>query len=64
MVSMIVGQAYDIDGFKAPSLFFYGDLGALSAIDEQVASLASNHQGSEPTVGQRHHASGPQQTNI
>ena len=64
MISVIMGKTDHVDGFEAPSFFFYRNLGALAAVNEQAAAVKTGHQRCEIAVRERHHASAPKQTNI
>src|SRR5699024_3730658 len=39
MISVIVGEADHIDRLETPSLFFYRNLGSLTAVDQQAAAV-------------------------
>ena len=53
---MIMGKADNINGFRAPSFFFEGDLGAFAAVDQYACPVVPRHHRREPPVRQRHHA--------
>ena len=56
MIRMIMGKADNINGFRAPSFFFEGDLGAFAAVDQYACPVVPRHHRREPPVRQRHHA--------
>ena len=60
MISVIMRKADHIDGFKHPSLFFYGNLRAFPAVDQKTAAVIPRHQRSQPPTRKRHHAAASQ----
>ena len=64
MVGVVVGEQHGINRVGAPPLLGQGNLGALPAVDQEVAAVVAAHQGRKPPVGKGHHAGRSQKTYI
>jgi len=60
MIRMKMGKADNVDGVRAPAFLPHGNLGALSAVDQNAFPVIAHHQGGQPSVRQWHHSSGSQ----
>ena len=60
MIRVKMGKADNVDGVRAPAFFPHGNLGALSAVDQNTFPVIAHHQGGQPSVRQWHHSSGSQ----
>ena len=61
---MIMRKTDHVDRFKCPSFFFDRDLCSFATVDQNTASVISQHQGCQPTSWKRHHTAASKQTNI
>ncbi len=64
MIAVIVGKQNIVNRFKAPAELSERNLRALAAVDQKACSFIAHDTRSQPAPRQRHHAAGPQQTNI
>ena len=64
MIAVKMCDTDHIDRLKTPALFFNCDLRALTAVYQHTRPVQPHHQRCQPSVGERHHASASEQTNI
>ena len=50
VIRMEMSKADNINRIGTPAFFPHGDLGSLSAVDQNTFSIISHHQGSQPSV--------------